>query len=1492
MLSYHVSQAQNAPNTSSRPSATAATVPAAYTNPTINYIRTWEPAMPTTDPAVVTATARTVKEVKQATQYFDGLGRPIQQVSKGMSGGVTVEATGGKDLVNMQIYDAYGREQLKYLPYVPQTGNTSDGLFKTAPFAGQAAFYQNATLNPGAQGESIYYKRTAFEASPLNRVLSTYAPGNSWALEGGNKPVSLQYLVNAVNDSVHIWDMPTSVTIPTSAAGRVYGAGQLYKNITQDEAGNQVVEYKDKEERVILKKVQLAVTPGTAHVGWLCTYYVYDDLNNLRCVIPPRAVELINSSWVISTSIADELCFRYQYDGRRRMIEKRVPGAGPVQMVYDVRDRLVFTQDSVQRAKSPTKEWLVTFYDALNRPVMTALYPSNSTRDQLQTAMNTATTGTTLTYTAPGVADLVVGNRQTGLTSYKATGSVTFQPGFESETAAEFVAEIDPALQGLTTQLTVSNPLPSITGYQPLTYTFYDNYTYTGSHSLQSADLSKPQAGTNPYAESVTAASTMTKGLTTGSRIKVLGTSDQWLTTTMFYDNKGRVIQAISDNTGGGKDIVTSLYDFNGKVLSSYVRHTNPRSGATPQTTVLTMNTYDAAGRLRSIKKQLNDNTALERTVATMDYDELGQLKEKKLGVTSASTQLEKLAYEYNVRGWLKGINKTYVSTAGSTTNWFGQELSYDYGFTTNQYNGNIGGAKWKSGGDGIARAMGFGYDKANRLTATDFNQQNTGTTTWQKNLVDFSVNNLAYDANGNILSMTQRGLKAGAPATVDQLSYAYYANSNRLRYVRDNVNDVSSTLGDFKEPTANNTSNQSAPTTDFDYSYDVNGNMMADKNKEITGIVYNHLNLPQTITITGKGTIAYQYDAAGNKLKKTVTDNTITPSKVTTTDYMSGGLVYENDTLQLLSHEEGRIRTVFQSGQPLQYRYDYFVKDHLGNIRVVLTEQTDFSMYMASMEPESAAKENALFSNIDATRTEKPAGYPEDATPQATTETTIQPNSFVAKLNGNNPDKKIGPSLVLKVMAGDTIQIGAKAFYKSGPAEQNNNAVPQDMLGALISAFGNGQNTTEPGHGAANTAVNNTPFNNDFNNAYQRLKEKDKDAANPQRPRAYLNFVLFDEQFNLVEDNSGVKQVQATPDELQTLAQDKMVMEKSGFLYVYTSNESPQDVFFDNVTVLSLPGPMLEETHYYPFGLTMRGISTDATYSKLRNKYRYNGKELQDGEFGNGSGLEWYDYGARFYDLQIGRWQTHDPKLQYGSPYLSMGNNPINGVDSDGKWFWEKKHIRQAREYAKQTGGEFHKFKGSDGKNWASVQDKSGYTSSYTNADGVKSKEYNVTNQVFRPGKDRSDLLRATGKNSYDIDLTTKSGFEYVKGLAIMGDAWARGSGEFNREGQAPGIVKGIAGLNPLIGATNSIYSITVKKDMYGVDASSSADQTLAWVGLVSTIPGFGNLAKGAKFLPVGNSVVNAAVGAGTITDDALMEIGFLDDAGFFDPIKATLSK
>ncbi|HMH33658.1 MAG TPA: polymorphic toxin type 44 domain-containing protein, partial [Puia sp.] len=177
-------------------------------------------------------------------------------------------------------------------------------------------------------------------------------------------------------------------------------------------------------------------------------------------------------------------------------------------------------------------------------------------------------------------------------------------------------------------------------------------------------------------------------------------------------------------------------------------------------------------------------------------------------------------------------------------------------------------------------------------------------------------------------------------------------------------------------------------------------------------------------------------------------------------------------------------------------------------------------------------------------------------------------------------------------------------------------------------------------------------------------------DPTPPTKPKAYLNWMLLDEQFKYVSSypQSGAVPVATAGTNggvLQSpLGYTGIPITKNGYLYIWVSNETPAwDVFFDNLSVVHRPGPLLEETHYYPFGLTMAGISSKAlkpNYSE--NKYRYNkGSELHNKEFSDGSGLEMYETHFRSLDPQIGRFWQLDPRPDLAeSPYAAMRDDPI----------------------------------------------------------------------------------------------------------------------------------------------------------------------------------------------------------------------------------------
>ena len=263
-----------------------------------------------------------------------------------------------------------------------------------------------------------------------------------------------------------------------------------------------------------------------------------------------------------------------------------------------------------------------------------------------------------------------------------------------------------------------------------------------------------------------------------------------------------------------------------------------------------------------------------EVTLASYTYDKFGRMATKKLHGSSTN----QLTYAYNIRNWLTGIS------SGKFT----QTLGYG-----SHYNGNISSMNWTA--NGTSHAYTFTYDDVNRmLNAT----HGTGAYTEKVTL---------YDKNGNIKALQRYG-----NGLIDNLTYTY--SGNQLTRVDD--------------ATGNTAGFSNGASTTNEYVYDNNGNLTKDSNKGITNIAYNSLSLPSTVTFSDGSTIVYSYAADGTKLR---TVHTI--SGTTTTKDYCANVVYENGVQKMLLTEEGYVD--LSASTPAYY---YYLKDHQGNNRVVLS--------------------------------------------------------------------------------------------------------------------------------------------------------------------------------------------------------------------------------------------------------------------------------------------------------------------------------------------------------------------------------------------------------------------------------------------------------------------------------------------------------------------------------------------------------------------------
>ncbi len=315
--------------------------------------------------------------------------------------------------------------------------------------------------------------------------------------------------------------------------------------------------------------------------------------------------------------------------------------------------------------------------------------------------------------------------------------------------------------------------------------------------------------------------------------------------------------------------------------------------------------------------------------------------KIKDFRLVNLNNPLQDVDYTYNIRGWLKTIND--LNSLGNDL--FGFQLNYNTTElgqnNTTLFNGNISETLWNTQSvdaatleQEIKRGYAYSYDALNRITDANFIKDSGVNHNNQYDLTDVS-----YDRNGNILTLRRSGHNGLSPVSnMDNLLYQY--QGNQLTNVEEN--------GD------NNLGFTQVTTQTTDYAYDVNGNMTEDKNKAITSIEYNHLNLPVKVVFHNLQArrIEYTYDATGVKQDKKVY-NTHTP--LTITSY-AGNFIYEyidnisqpgtgDNVLKMFSHPEGYVdvsEEIGDTGPPFYfptstqvYDYVYNYKDHLGNIRL-----------------------------------------------------------------------------------------------------------------------------------------------------------------------------------------------------------------------------------------------------------------------------------------------------------------------------------------------------------------------------------------------------------------------------------------------------------------------------------------------------------------------------------------------------------------------------
>jgi RHS repeat-associated protein len=691
-----------------------------------------------------------------------------------------------------------------------------------------------------------------------------------------------------------------------------------------------------------------------------------------------------------------------------------------------------------------------------------------------------------------------------------------------------------------------------------------------------------------------------------------------------------------------------SMYHRNGTV-----NYTHISAGQGTAQTVVRQFVYDHAARVAEIWHKTN--TEPEVLLVKNEYNELGKLITRKLHSTDNGASFKQHEdFRYNIRNWLERVNQSSLipERPGDPQDYFGINLMYNEVIpslaSTPQFNGNISAVIWNNGlgqGDVTQNGYRYAYDTLGRIKSAEYREKRSD---WglpeyldeedkTQTSDAFSETGYRYDLNGNLQNLTRKGKNGLA---MDVLIYEYGSGSQQGNQLR-RVADTGDKYQGFND----------GNTVGNDYAYDLNGNMIVDGNKNVASIVYNQMNLPIKVVKNTGDYVRYIYDATGRKHSQQVFD--VNDGLTKRIDY-PGELFYQNDTLKFINHEEGR---VVMTGTTPEYQYN--LKDNLNNVRVTFTSKEEIDNSLATLEDAKAATEQGQFLNYDeAVTINEPLFDRTHRTEAGHDNVTFRST----RLLGGNTNSIYGLAKSFSVMPGDKITADVHVKY----VDTNDPGV-QEWLRTFLTTLATP--AAPPGvlvDGGAAGSLGGGVF------PFTDYLDRTDDIGDG--PKAYLNYMIFDRDFNYVDGGyrrvtTLAREIGATEEgvghEPLTFEEGDIKITQPGFVYIYISNENPTpvEVFFDDFNVTHTKSPVVQTDDYYPYGLTFNRVQRE---DAVENRFLFNGKEVQ-----NELGLGWFDYGARMYMPELGRWGAIDPlaeKYMPVSPYSYALDNPVMFVDHDGR--------------------------------------------------------------------------------------------------------------------------------------------------------------------------------------------------------------------------------